>query len=157
MSTARANANQSLYLAKILLDGWRTALEDEAVPVLTLQRAFLPGVQAHLRQAYGWFLLEIVDLDPTPDSDPPANAAALPPVVEGTAVSGELRECGKLEQSGWLASLLATHSNSSAPQPRSSGNLASAASPAGDFAEVVEWSVQLEQMMSRMRDSLDEY
>ena len=63
----------------------------------------------------------------------------------------------QLEQSGWLSSLLTNHSSQSVHQPRSSGNLANAAAPAGDFAEAVEWSVQLEKMMSRMRDSLDEY
>ena len=90
MSTARANANQSLYLAKILLDGWRAALEGEAVPVLSLQRAFLPGVQAHLRQSYGWFLLEIVDLDTPPGVSPPANAAASVCVEPAAATVADL-------------------------------------------------------------------
>ncbi len=156
MITARASANQSLYLAKILLDSWRAALEAGAVPALTLQQAFLPAVQAHLGHAYSWFLLEITDQEIPPDSDPPASTAGLSPIAEGKALPGELREFGQLEKSGWLADMLAAPPKFSSPSPRSRGNLASPAPSAGDYADALEWSTQLDQMMSRMRDSLDE-
>lgn len=157
MTSVAANANQSLYLARILLAAWRHALAEEAVPAQTLQQAFLPGVRGHLVNAYGWFLLEITDSTLPPGAGPPRCASELPDVPVGKAISGELRECQKLEQVGWLADLLNDSDVAPGSQPRTAGNLASPARPLGDCADGTHWAEQLEVMMTRMRDSLDEY
>ena len=59
MNAARANANQALYLAKILLGAWRRDSDAAEVADATLRQAYLPAVRTHLVQAYGWFLLEV--------------------------------------------------------------------------------------------------
>ncbi|MCB1842577.1 MAG: hypothetical protein KDI09_06405 [Halioglobus sp.] len=157
MTSVAANANRSLYLSRILLAAWRKALAEEAVPALTLQQAFLPGAREHLVNAYGWFLLEITDASCPPGAAPPRCASELPEVPEGKAVSGELRECQRLEQVGWLGDLLSGSDVAPGSQARTSGNLASPAQSLGDCADVTDWAEQLETMMTRMRDSLDEY
>ena len=155
MSSARSQANHKLYLAKIQFDAWRQALAAQQVAATTLNQAFLPAVREHLRGAYGWFLLAVSGLEDT-GSRPPRQCADLPPVPEGKAVPGEIREFRQLEASGWLADLLGDPSVV-ADTARSAGNLASAVSGVPDTAQAAAWIDQLEALFSRMSDSLDEY
>ena len=90
MSAPRARANHSLYLAKILLGTWRAELEKEDIPSRTLGEAFMPAARSHLVDAYGWFLLEVSQLD-NAASTPPRSIAELPDIPEGRAEAGELR------------------------------------------------------------------
>ena len=112
MSTPRAQANQSLYLAKILLSAWEQALSAEDTPALTLEQAFLPAVRTHLMQSYGWFLLEVTGFDVPPDGQPPRAVAQLPEIAAGKAIPGEVREFERLEGGGWLAALCSQDSAS---------------------------------------------
>ena len=156
MSAARGNANQALYLAKILLKSWADELERAQVPASTLQQAFLPGIRAHLTKAYGWFLLEIRALEAPDAGQPPVRCGELPEIPAGKAIPGELRELQRLESDGWLQDMLEQGASQS-PAPRSVGNLADAAVAGADHAEAAAWAAQMESLFSRMRDSLDEY
>lgn len=155
MSAVRGNANQSLYLARILLDAWRAALEGEETGEAVLAEAFLPGVREHLIHAYGWFLLETAGFEDW-QGPPPRAVAALPPIPQGKAVAGELREFEILEREGWLGELLAE--TEVARKARSSrGNLAVAAPAIPGAADARQWLQRLNEAMDRMRDSFDEY
>lgn len=155
MSAPRARANHSLYLAKILLGNWRAELEAQDIPSRTLCEAFMPATRNHLRDAYGWFLLEISQLDDAATA-PPRCVAELPAIPEGRAEAGELRECRQLEEGGWLAQLL---QQGQVPVRASSvpGSLAAPAADSAEFADVTEWHTELGALFERMRDSLDEY
>lgn len=154
MSTLRGQANQSLYLAKILLQAWQRDLADEQVAARALCQAYLPAMRLHLQRAYGWFLLEISRPDQVPAS-PPGSTDELPGITEGKALPPEIRECGLLERSGWLAQLL-DDGQGEVPAASSAGNLAAPAGEAG-LEEASAWVEQLQSMFDRMGDSLDEY
>lgn len=156
MSSARANANQSLYLARILIGAWRDALDAADIPASTLDQAFLPAVSAHMRDAYGWFLLEIVGEEPPEQGGPPWRVSDLPERPEGKAESGELRECARMEQAGWLAQMLAGEAAADAT-PASPGNLAHRPATGAGCAEARDWADSLQAVFERMRDSLEEY
>ena len=159
MSAPRARANHSLYLAKILLGNWRAALEAQDIPSRTLCEAFLEATCNHLRDAYGWFLLEISQLD-NAATVPPGSVAELPPIPEGRAEAGELRECRQLEESGWLAQLLGQGGVDVGAKVKANsavGNLAAPAVDAPEFPDVMDWHTELGALFERMRDSLDEY
>jgi len=155
MSSARAQANHKLYLAKILLAGWRQAVAAQDVPALTLAQAYLPAVRNHLLDAYGWFLLQVSGSEHWP-ARPPHCCAHLPEIAGGKAVSGEIREFEQLEASGWLAELLAEPSEP-AGTARARGNLAAPPPTLADCAQVQQWVTRLEGVFDRMSDSLDEY
>lgn len=155
MSGPRARANHCLYLARILLDAWRVQRERQDVPASTLLEAFLPATRAHLRDAYGWFLLEIAHLEEEVIA-PPRCVSELPPIPAGRAEAGELRECRRLEREGWLAQLLTQGDALSGGVP-AAGNLALAAPDAPGYTELETWHAALAALFSRMRDSLDEY
>ena len=80
MSSLRGQANQGLYLAKILLGAWQRDLDAQQLPAKALGAAYLPAVRLHLRRAYGWFLLEISRPDQAP-VEPPTCTSKLPHVV----------------------------------------------------------------------------
>lgn len=153
MSSARGQANHALYLANILLAGWRRDLDAQTVAARTLAQAYLPAVRDHLVSAYGWFLLDITRPGALPDQ-PPRCLAELPDIAAGKAVPGEIREFEQLELSGWLAEMLADDSQPSTPT--STGNLAVAAPDAGP-EQAQHWADQLQSLFDRMGDSLDEY
>ncbi|MDZ7781777.1 MAG: DUF6586 family protein [Halioglobus sp.] len=157
MSTPRANANQSLYLARLLLHSWQRARDEQDVPAAALARAFLPAVRQHLVNAYGWFLLEVTGNEMPSDGRPPACCAELPRLTPGKAEPGEVREFNQLERDGWLAQMLAA---TSAVQVQSGGrtrdNLASPAADTPDLAAAEEWAARLDATMERMRDFLEE-
>jgi hypothetical protein len=156
MSAARGRANHGLYLARILLDAWREVLGREEVPAAVLSQAFLPAVRQHLVEAYGWFLLAVMQVEPLPER-PPAGCSELPPVPEGKAVPGEIRELAQLESGGWLARMCQPDSAAAPTGGRRPGNLAVAASAAAGPDEAGQWLRELGALFDRMGDSLDEY
>ena len=155
MSSARANANQALYLAKILHHSWHGALAAQELPLNTLNQAFLPAVRGHLQRAYGWFLLELAGAD-TPADGPPRRCEELPPVPAGRAVPGELRELARLETEGFLAGVLATEPSAAPAATRRAGLVAARVDEGPDHAQVGHWIADFESMCERMRNSLDE-
>ena len=155
MSSSRAQANHALYLAKIQLASWRHALAAQDIPVTTLTAAFLPAARAHLRVAYGWFLLAVTGAQQYPDI-PPGGCADLSAVAEGKAEPPEIREFRRLEAGGWLAELLAEHA-APAGTGRTPGNLAAGSSDTPGVEQVAQWVGHLEALFERMSDSLDEY
>jgi len=152
MTTSRGRANHSLYLARILVQGWQDTLSAEALPASTLSQAYLPGVRGHLADAYGWFLLEITRPGAIPDS-PPHCIADLPEIAEGKALPGEIRELQQFEGTGWIGEML--DSDRPGDVARSPGNLASSGDTGPDDAS--RWAASMQQLFDRMGDSLDEY
>jgi len=155
MSSARAQANHKLYLAKILLAGWRDAAAAQDVPAMTLTQAYLPAVRAHLLDAYGWFLMQVSGSEQGSGA-PPHCCADLPEVADGIAVSAEIREFQQLEASGWLAELLA-EPGKPGQVSRVQGNLAVPSPEQADCEQAQQWVTRLEGVFDRMSDSLDEY
>ena len=153
MGSARGQANQALYLGKVLLAAWRRDLAAESVAAVTLTQAYLPAVREHLCRAYGWFLLEITRPGALPEN-PPASLAELPDIADGKAVPGEILEFQRLEAEGWIGDMLT--GDSTATPATSAGNLAMSAPPVGP-AQADRWAVELQALFDRMGDSLDEY
>ena len=154
MSSCRGRANQSLYLAKILLSAWRRECSDEALPERVLCQAYLPAVRSHLLDAYGWFLLDITDSTQLP-RQPPHSCDDLPELPPGKAIPGEINEFRQLEHSGWLADLLGAWVDAGAAQARSAGNLAADAEYQGpDQAQT--WVDRLSEHFDRMGNNLEE-
>jgi hypothetical protein len=156
MSAARGRANQSLYLARILLDAWGAALDRQELPAGVICQAYLPAVRLHLGHAYGWFLLAIVQADRLPEG-PPARSGELPPVPDGKVVPGEIRELSQLESSGWLADMLASAGPVAPAGPGRRDNLVVAAPSTPGLEEARDWLARLGALFERMGDSLDEY
>jgi hypothetical protein len=152
MSTLRGQANQGLYLARILLTAWQRDLEAQQLPVTAVTQAYLPAVRQHLRRAYGWFLLEITRPDQVPAA-PPTCTSELPAVAAGKAVPPEVRECAILEREGWLAEVLCEEGGG--PEVTGSSNLATPLSDPGP-QEVAGWLEQFTRLFDRMGNSLDE-
>lgn len=156
MTTARGQANQKLYLARILLTAWREALVAQQLPAQVLTQAFLPAIRQHLVDAYGWFLLEISGGDAIP-LQLPCSCGDLPAPPEGKVVAGEIREFQQLEKAGWLATLLQVDTDIAQPGPRSPQNLASEAPQLTGPDEAETWLDNLAALFERMSESLDEY
>jgi hypothetical protein len=159
VSTARSRANHKLYLARLLLDGWREGLAREQVPAGVLDQAYSGAVREHLVQAYGWFLLELCRTADLPHH-PPRNCAQLPPPPEGKAVPGEVREFEQLERDGWLGELLAERDEwavGGGGDRRIGLNLASPAAEVQGVTELAHAAERLASLFDRMGDSLDEY
>lgn len=155
MISARSLANQKLYHARILASSWRAALAAQEIPATVLARAFDRACRDHLRHAYGWFLLEVVQPVSLPDK-PPDNTAGLPELAPGTVLPGEIRELQNLERQGWLADMLQSGSLLEA-RAKAPGNLATAVSTVSGPDQVDRWIEQLQAIFNRMADSLDEY
>ena len=155
MSTPRALANQKLYHARILANSWRTELAAQVVPATVLAGAFQAPAVAHLRQAYGWFLVEIAQPAETPRI-PPDAVDALPGIEPGRAAPGELHELRQLEQNGWLRDLL--RAGEEPAQPTKSVDSLAIGVPQGISPDQIDdWIERLQQIFERMADSLDEY
>lgn len=154
MSRTRAEANQALYLARILLGAWDQARES-GQPEAQLLGAFLPAVRLHLGQAYGWFLLSVSGVSEASGAALPRSTAALAPPEPGRSPAPELRELAQLEQSGWIADMLADASPSPGPASSPPLLLGSDRQQPG-YAVAAAWAAALEDMMLRMDDSLAE-
>jgi hypothetical protein len=151
---ARARANHELYLAKIVLGGWRREAGEQAIPASTLAQAFAGAVREHLVLAYGWFLLAICQAN-CPPQGPPRGCDELPAMPEGKVFPGEINEFRQLESSGWLADMLC-RALPDPPAPRRSDNLASAPASLPDTEQAQIWLQELATRFERMGDSLDE-
>ena len=155
MSSARALANQKLYYARILANSWRLALESQSIPANVLAGAFNDAACLHLRSAYGWFLLEIVQPAAWPQV-PPADSTELPALTQGKALPGEIRELQQLEQSGWIAQML-QRDEIAVNMSKAPGNLVINVDQTPHPDKIDGWIEQLESLFARMSDSLDEY
>jgi len=160
MSTPRALANQKLYHARILIDAWRVALDEERVASTVLEQAFGTAICDHLGAAYGWFLLEIAQPADMP-ATPPHGCAQLPAVAQGRETPPEILEFQKLEREGWLARILdpvfgqiERHGDAVARSPH---NLALQSEQGFGPHDTEQWHQQLNALFERMSDSLDEY
>lgn len=161
MSSLRGRANHKLYLARILLAGWREALRCERLPALVLSQAYFEPVREHLIGAYGWFLLAVIDADAAP-ALLPRRCADLPRVLEGRAIPGEIAEFRHLEAEGWLAELLREREEIASGSvgdrlSRHPQNLAVVAPALPGPDEVAQWAERLETLFDRMGTSLDEF
>lgn len=154
-SNSRARANRELYLAKIVLAAWRLDLDREDIPASTLAQAFQGGAREHLVAAYGWFLLAICQVE-TASQGPPRGCHELPAMPAGKVYPPEINEFRQLESSGWLGAML-RDSGSDFPAGRQQGNLVFAAGNLPAAEQVEGWMRQLEALIERMGDSLDEY
>lgn len=155
MPTARALANQKLYYARILANSWRLALESQSVPANVLAGAFHDSACLHLRHAYGWFLVEIIQPAVLPRV-PPADSTELPALTTGKALPGEIRELQLLEQSGWIAQML-QRDEIAVNLSKVPGNLVINVEQVPHPDRIDEWIELLTSIFTRMSDSLDEY
>jgi len=155
MSSTRALANHSLYLAKIQLSAWQGQLEAQQLPVALLGQAFLPAVRAHLLDTYGWLLLTLIDA-PESSGPLPRFVAELQSVAPGKATPGSLNELQRLEQHGWLAALQQSPQLAPSASNKSRGNLAATEVPATGFDEAASWCDSMETAIETLCDSLDE-
>lgn len=159
MNSARSRANHKLYLARIVLAAWREALQREDIARGTLSQAFRGAVSSHLFDAYGWLLLALAGVEDLPRS-PPRSCADLPEVAPGRAVPGEIRELQQLEAGDWLAVLTGDESDSYPETPAAAARPGQLPVTQTDFPgpePLAAWADQLEALMQRMGDSLDEY
>jgi len=161
MSTARALANQKLYHAKVLIECWRNALNEEQVASRVLREAFGPAICDHLSGAYGWFLLEVTQPAEMP-LKPPRRCAQLQAAPQGKETPPEIQEFRQLETQPWLAQILdpdfsrAGHGVSGG-QLRSPTNLATESELEFSPDQAEQWHGNLSELFDRMSDSLDEY
>jgi hypothetical protein len=153
MSGFRAQANHSLYLARIQIAAWEQGLARQEVPASILAQAFEPAACEHLINAYGWFLLEVAQPKVVP-AVPPRGCSELPSPEAGKVTPGEIHEFAQLELDGWIADLLRDR-RGAAKRRSEPGNLASAAQ--GDPSVQRDWADRLQALFDRMSDSLDEY
>ncbi|MEH6589717.1 MAG: hypothetical protein V7746_05645 [Halioglobus sp.] len=157
MSSPRALANQYLYQARILASSWRKEVAAHEVAVSVLADTFVPAASGKLLQAYGWFLLEIMPPATLPDA-PPLRCSDLPEVAPGKAVPGEIREFMQLEAQGWIGDILHAASPRSVRSGSSRGNLAQPAADVSVDPDTIDnWIDRLQDIFSRMSESLDEY
>ena len=153
MSQAQSFANHCMYMASVLLDSWRTAIEegDKAVPVLNA--AFGPAVRLHLLDAYGWQLLACNRVVSHPRS-PPHKTDDVPSLPNGVAQSPEVSEMALLEKAGWLADLQQSIPPGLNQQPGSGFIAVSCNTFDFEFARLC--FNELETLMSRVSDAIDE-
>lgn len=163
MSNARARANQKLYHAKILIEAWRAALQQEEVGSSVLESAFGEPICDHLAAAYGWFLLEVAQPAETPQKLP-RSCSELPPVEEGLKTAPEILEFTQLEREPWLERLLPSYeadraSSVDAAQQASAPRSLAVVSVDRNFdpEAALQTHDRLQTLFDRMTDSLDEY
>jgi hypothetical protein len=153
LTRTRGAANQSLYLARIVLAAWDAERERQRFPEAQITAAFLPAVQRHLREAYGWFLLSVGGVDDAQAGPLPRSTEDLAAPEPGRERAPELREFALLEREGWLADLISGRVNRG-PVPRE-GLLGSDRAAPG-FAVAARWAEELAATMRRMDDFLAE-
>lgn len=157
MSSALAQANQKLYFASLHLQLLERELAAGQLPARALQQALGESARYHLREAYGWFLLELLGGETQP-AEPPASmtalraAGALSEPLRGELLELELRE----QQPGWLAQLLAADNSGPLAAPTDPALVAVGQCSWG-VVELRQWQTELEQLLDRMSDSLSEW
>ncbi len=156
MSSAQALANHYLYLCRVVLDAWAEGRAREEVAARVLDDAFAPACHGHLKAAYGWFLLNLMNLDELP-AHCPESVAGLPSPPPGQVLSGEIQEFQLLEREGWLADMLGWSPARPGRSSRSAGNLATTAPQSSGPERFAAWREQLEVHFQRMAGAIDEY
>ena len=144
------------------MQSWEAAIVANRYDELLLAESFLPAVRTHLLSAYGWYLLAVSGVEESSLLSPPATTSALAPPEAGKALAPELREFSAMEQRGWLADLLSRPEehfvaarDSSRIDPRNHNTLVTDRSVPG-HAVVNGWQLELQSLMNRMDDSLQE-
>ena len=153
MSQAQSFANHCMYMASVVLESWHSAIAEESKPLPVLTASFGPAVRLHLLDAYGWQLLACNRVTATP-MKPPHRAADVPPLANGIAQSPEVTEMALLERSGWLADLQREIPPGLTPQA-ASGFIA-VSSNVFDFDTARHCFAELESLMARVADAIDE-
>ena len=159
MSSLRARANHSLYLARIQVSVWQNQVGREQIPVTTLAQAFLPAAGNHLRTAYGYFLLTLVGATQL-ETALPTTVSDLPDIPRGQMLPPEVAEFQILERQGWLAEMLGSvELNIANRSPGIAAVQTLALTPAASASpeQVLAWCDALQSLFDRMSDSLDEY
>ena len=157
MRAARALANQKLYHAALHQRMLARELAQEDVDASVLLEAVGRSVQQHLRDAYGWFLLELAAVEDLPVKPPHSVAELCTGYGVESPLRGELVELKNLERSsGWLLELLYDRSLSAAAARSAPAGLSLVQSNWSQ-AELQDWYEALEGLIERMSDSLDEW
>jgi len=109
-----------------------------------------------VREAYGWFLLEVAEVSELPVTPPASLEHLLPSLDSRAAQRGELIELINEERRpGWLFQLL-TDRPAGVKGSSRGDNLVQAASD-WSTSELHEWQAGVENLIERMSDSLDEW
>ena len=158
MSGCRGRANRKLYHAAIVLHMAETELAREHYPAKIVLDAAAPAIRLHLLEAFGWFLLELADVQDLP-AQPPASMAELAaqfPLKE--PLRGELIEIRNLEHTGWLAALQAPPPDAGSTQTAPGGaNLLVLAEQAWSIEQLRQWYAALDALIERLGHGLDEW
>ena len=153
MSQAQSFANHCMYMASVVLESWHSAIAEEGKPLPVLTASFGPAVRLHLLDAYGWQQLACNRVTSTPTKPPHRDADVLPR-ANGIAQSPEVTEMALLERSGWLADLQREIPPGLTPQA-ASGFIA-VSSNVFDFDTARHCFGELESLMARVADAIDE-
>jgi len=153
VSQAQSFANHCMYMASVVLESWRDAIAEQTKPSSVLTASFGPAVRLHLLDAYGWQLLACNRVISMP-TKPPHRAVDVPPLANGIAQSPEVTEMALLERSGWLADIQREIPPGLTPQA-ASGFIA-VSSNVFDFDTARHCFVELESLMARVADAIDE-
>lgn len=152
MSHPLAFANQSIYHGRILLTGWRLAIEQRAGPTEQVALAFAPPVRLQFLDAYGWLLLAACRVTQVPEQ-PPHSVNELPALPAGLVRPAEVDACAALEKDGWVAALKRPITRAALTiRP---GQLASDG-PGFDLQHCEAWLQQLEDLAGLVADAIDE-
>lgn len=136
-----------------MIGAWRLALSGEVHSKSVTDAAYGPASRLHLLDAYGWQLLACQRVVQIPSS-PPHSATELPNLAPGIAISPEVREMARLEENGWLSELTAPI----APglHVRRPQNLLAVSSNQFDCAKAADLLRELEALIGRVADAIDE-
>jgi len=142
-----------MYMASVVLESWRDAIAEQTKPSSVLTASFGPAVRLHLLDAYGWQLLACNRVISMP-TKPPHRAVDVPPLANGIAQSPEVTEMALLERSGWLADLQREIPPGLTPQAPS--GFIAVSSNVFDFDTARHCFAELESLMARVADAIDE-
>jgi hypothetical protein len=153
VSLAQSFANHCMYMASVVLQSWHSAIAEEGKPLPVLTAAFGPAVRLHLLDAYGWQLLACNRVTSMP-TRPPHRAVDVPPLANGIAQSPEVTEMAMLERSGWLADL--QREIPPGLTPAATAGFIAMSSNVFDFDAARHCFAELESLMARVADAIDE-
>jgi len=152
-----AKANQKLYFAALVRRILAFELERGHYPSHVLLAALGEAVRFHLREAYGWFLLELAESETPPASPPGSVADTIVLCHLSEPLRGELVELANLEErDGWLADLLHSAAPEDAARP-ADGDIPLRTRGPWEPARLDAWYEGLADIMERMSDSLEEW
>ena len=160
MRTPRAFANQKLYYARIQLDMLAHQLEQEQIPHRVLLDAMGESIQNHLRDAYGWLLLELAQL-PGQYRVPPTDVSDL---LENYGAPEQIRAEIELmraqeQRTGWLQQMLNARPGivgSDGTTRAAANNLATGVSGGYELPQLQAWHESLSALLDGLGDTLEE-